>query len=166
MFEAILLFSPHSSLFAERTLKVRYHWILQGLSAVCIHLGFAAIYFNKNNHNKPHFVSWHGKMGLCAISMATMQIIVGPSLIYYNSRILNPLGTSLALRKKMHGVAGALSFVAGYLALLLSLYSDFVIKNTSEASWYFLLVLETMLASVVVNQVSLKYVFKSSKPQV
>ena len=165
MFEAILLFSPHSSLFAERKLKVKYHWILQGLAAVCVHLGFAAIYYNKYNNNKPHFVSWHGKVGLSAVVMVTMQIIVGPSLIYYNNRILNPLGTSLALRKKMHGVVGALSFLVGYLALVLSLYSNFVIKNTSEISWYFLLVLQTMLASVVVNQVSEKYVFKSSKPE-
>lgn len=165
MFEAILLFSPYSSLLgnSERSLKVKCHWILQALSAVCIHLGFAAIYYNKIKNDKPHFVSWHGKSGLLAVSMATMQTIVGPSLIYYKNRVLNPLGTSLAIRKKLHGLVGALSFFSGYIALVLSLYSNFVVKNTSETSWYFLLVLMTMLASIIVNQVSTKYLPKTMK---
>eukprot|EP00111_Clytia_hemisphaerica_P001890 TCONS_00005315-protein len=163
MFEAILLFSPYSSLLgaSDRKLKVKYHWILQVLAAICFNLGFAVIYYNKNLNNKPHFTSWHGKIGFWAVAISTFQTMVGPSLIYYNNRILNPMGTSLALRKKVHGVVGALAFVLGDATMILSLFSNFMVKNTSETSWYFLLILKTIMASVVVNQASSKYVFKS-----
>ena len=160
MFEAILLFSPHSSLLSagDRKLKVKYHLILQILAAVSMNLGFGAIFYNKYLNSKPHFTTWHGKIGFFSVLMTTFQTFAGWSLVYYNSRILNPLGTSLALRKKVHGVFGALVFVAGYFALVLSLYSNFTIKNTTERFWYFLLVLKTIMVSVVVNQVSAKYI--------
>ena len=159
MFEAILLFSPHSSLLSssDRKLKVKYHLILQIIAAICMNLGLGAIFYNKVRNNKPHFTTWHGKVGLFSVLLTTFQSGAGWSLVYYNSRILNPLGTSLALRKKVHGIFGALVFVAGYSALVLSLYSNFTVKNTSERSWYFLLILKTIMASVVVNQVSVKY---------
>lgn len=162
MFEAILLFSPHSSLLSssDRKTKVKYHLILQILAAVSMNLGFGAIFYNKNLHNKPHFTSWHGKVGLFSVLLTTFQTFAGWSLVYYNSPILNPLGTSLALRKKVHGIFGALVFVLGYSALMLSLYSNFILRNTSQKSWYFLLVLKTVMASVVVNQISARYLFK------
>lgn len=165
MFEAILLFSPYSSVLhlSERKLKVKYHWVIQVLSAVCIHLGFSSIFYNKVRNGKDHFVSWHGKIGLAAVIMTTLQAVAGSSLIYYNVGLLNPGGLTLALRKKMHALVGALTFFVGYLALVTALYSKFVLQNTSEVSWYALLVLMTMLASVVVNQISSAYVVKKTE---
>jgi len=164
MFEAILIFSPHSSLVKslDRKTKSWYHFYLQIAAVVCIELGFAAIYFNKNINNKPHFVSWHGIAGLTATIMATFQIFAGLSLLYNKVYILNPAGTSLATRKKMHAMFGCFVFLSGFLAMFLSLYSTFVLKNTGELTWYLLLALVTVLSSVVVNQVADVYIYKKT----
>ena len=65
MLEAILIFSPHSSLLSSsaRSVKVKYHWLLQVVANVLIALGFVAIYYNKNINSKPHFTTWHGCVG-------------------------------------------------------------------------------------------------------
>ncbi|XP_057297061.1 transmembrane reductase CYB561D2-like [Hydractinia symbiolongicarpus] len=161
MFEAILMFSPHSSFLqsADRKTKGKFHWILQICAVVCLHLGFSAIYYNKVQNNKPHFVSWHGKVGLIAVALATFQSMAGFSLIY-NLSFLNPMGTSLAIRKKMHALFGTVVFVLGCAALFLSLYSNFVLNNAGTVTWYILLGLITVMVSVVVNQTADVYMFK------
>lgn len=165
MFEAILVFSPHSSLFSsyDRRYKIKIHWILNIAANVCIFLGFAAIYLNKNLNKKPHFTSWHGTLGLVSVILVLIQSFFALSLIYYNVSWLNPLRSTLAIRKKLHAVSGCMAFIIGYTSLVTSLYSNFIKKNTGEKSWYLLLILMSIITSVVVNQVSAAYIYKGNR---
>ena len=70
-----------------------------------------------------------------AVAVSLVQSLTAISLMYYNVVWFNPLGMTLAMRKKLHGICGALSFVVGYVALVLSLYSKFMEKNCSENLW-------------------------------
>ena len=66
MVEAILMFSPQSSLIssAPQATKVKIHWILQTSAVVTALGGFAAIYYNKNIYNKAHFSKLAWKPGV------------------------------------------------------------------------------------------------------
>ncbi|XP_002158586.3 transmembrane reductase CYB561D2 isoform X1 [Hydra vulgaris] len=160
MFEAILLFSPYSSLMhsADRKTKTKYHWILQLCATVSILLGFAAILINKVQMNKAHFQTWHSIIGLVATVFVSFQALAGFSLIY-NIKFLNPFKASLGTRKKMHALYGSIVFLFGMASIFLSLYSNFVLQSTGQLTWYLLLFLVSALSSVIVNQVSNGYLF-------
>ena len=160
MFEAILLFSPYSSLLqsADRKTKGKYHWILQLCAAVSVFLGFAAIVINKFQLNKPHFQTWHSIFGLVATVLVLFQTLAGFSLIY-NIEFLNPFKATLAMRKMMHALNGAFVFLIGFASIFLSLYSNFILQSTGQVIWYVLLLLVAILTSIIVNQVSNAYLF-------
>ena len=162
MFESLLIFSPYSSLLtgAKRDVKVKWHWILQVASIICISLGFLAIYQNKNRNNKDHFVSYHGKMGVISTILAVLQAVMGTNLLYWKSALLNPLGLKLATRKQLHAMFGVIVFLLGCGSMILSLYSNFMLKNTSEMSWYGTLFLIMFIASIPANQVANVYIHK------
>ena len=158
-----MIFSKQSSLVPtlDRKTKGWYHFYLQIAAVACIELGFAAIYFNKNKFSKPHFISWHGVTGVGAVAMTTFQMFAGLSLLFPKlDRYLNPMNTSLALRKQLHATFGCLVFLIGFGAMFLSLYSNFVLSSVSGLYWYFMLALIVVLASVVVNQVANVYIYK------
>ena len=162
MLEAILLFSPYSSLMpgADRKTKGRYHWYFQIASSVAASLGFAAIAYNKYRAGKPHFVSWHAKCGLITAVLMSFQNFAGLGLMYPTSKLLNPSGWTLAARKKTHAMYGCVVFLMATLTMVLSLYTKWFSKVAGEFVWYAFLALMTVLASVVTNQVTNEYVFK------
>lgn len=65
LFQAILVFSKESSLFGDfkHKNKITLHWILNTLGLFSILVGYAAVYYNKEEHGKPHLVSWHSLIG-------------------------------------------------------------------------------------------------------
>ena len=70
MLEAVLLFSPISSVMrgAGYSTKRRWHWILQ-TCAVCSALtGFVVITTNKYMADKQHYTSWHGLLGIVYVT--------------------------------------------------------------------------------------------------
>ncbi|KDD74305.1 hypothetical protein H632_c1416p1 [Helicosporidium sp. ATCC 50920] len=58
----------------------RHAWI-QVMAVSCIVLGFWSIYANKSRHNKPHFVTLHGKVGAVNFG-ATLGALLWGSLSF------------------------------------------------------------------------------------
>ena len=167
MLEAILIFSPYSSLVpaANRMEKARYHWILQLAALVSAILGFVAIYEHKERNKAVpiHFKSWHAKFGLVAIILLMINCVSGIGLLYPNSTIFNPSGIKLWLRKKLHAIFGCLVFLVGSCTLILSLYTNWFNKVAGEFIWYAMLSLITVITSVVTNQVANQFIFAKRK---
>ena len=163
MFEAILLFSPYSSLIpsASRMEKAKYHWILQVAALVTASLGFIAIYLHKERNKAVpvHFRSWHAKFGLASVVLMFINCAGGIGLLYPNSAMLNPSGIKLWLRKKLHAVFGSLVFLVASCTLILSLYTTWFNKVAGEFIWYAMLALITVITSVVTNQVVNEFIF-------
>ena len=65
MLEAVLLFSPISSVLrgAGYTTKRQWHWMLQACAVAAALTGFAVITTNKYMAEKQHYTSWHGLLG-------------------------------------------------------------------------------------------------------
>ncbi len=79
MTEAILVFSPESSLIGQsnRATKVNYHGYMLFCALLSALGGFAVIYTNKNRHGASHFTSWHGLVGLITVGYTTAQVCAG-----------------------------------------------------------------------------------------
>ncbi|CAM9359323.1 unnamed protein product, partial [Bubo scandiacus] len=79
MTEALLIFSPETSLLRSfsRKVKVRAHWALQLLALLCALLGLGIITYNKHLNGKAHFVTWHGLTGLLTVLYASGQCAGG-----------------------------------------------------------------------------------------
>ena len=164
MLEAILIFSRNSSLIptAPRAIKVKYHWILQVMAALCAIGGFLAIFINKNRHEKPHFVSWHGLLGGITVFMACFQACMGTGLLYPTLPIFKKL--TLAFMKKCHALSGTLIFMLSCLVVFLGFYSNWFVKNVGLYSlpWGVCAVCPVLFAATVNNQVVQAYLSKKS----
>ena len=66
MLEAVLLFSPISSVIrgAGYSTKRQWHWILQACAVCSALTGFVVITTNKYMADKQHYTSWHGLLGI------------------------------------------------------------------------------------------------------
>jgi hypothetical protein len=71
LFQGILVFSRESSLFGglKHQNKVTLHWIFNSLGLFSILVGYAAIYYNKEEHGKPHLTSYHAYIGKICLKL-------------------------------------------------------------------------------------------------
>lgn len=157
MVEAILMFSPQSSLIlsSPRATKVNFHWILQTSAVVFALGGFAAIYSNKNMYNKPHFKSWHGLLGLSTVILICLQSLQGVGVMYSKLPLAKKLKPSQL--KQLHAVCGSLVFIVACITLGLGFYSNWYTKNVHVSVVYGSIASCVALAGVVVSQVYTEY---------
>ena len=157
MIEAILLFSPQSSLILStpRATKVKFHWILQTSALIAALLGFAAIYYNKTLNNKPHFKSWHGLMGFSTVVLISLQSLQGVGVLYYKLPFVSKLKPRQM--KQLHAVSGSLVFLVACITLGLGFYSNWFTKNAHFTVVYGSLLSCIALAGVVIGQVYTEY---------
>ncbi|KAM3914215.1 transmembrane reductase CYB561D2 [Leptodactylus fuscus] len=158
MTEAILVFSPDSSLMRSfsRKARVRAHWILQLLCALCASLGLGIIYYNKSVHGKPHFSTWHGLLGLLTVLWALVQNAGGVTLLY--PKLVQRW--TLSTRKLYHATSGLLGFLLGCTSLFLGMCSLWFSANVTGGSWYLLALCPLLAGLVVMNQVSNAYLYR------
>ncbi|XP_076468898.1 transmembrane reductase CYB561D2-like [Babylonia areolata] len=158
MFEAVLVFSPHSSLVGSlsRQTKVTLHWSLASLSAVLALGGLAVIYQVKENKQKVHFSTWHGLLGLITVGYSFMQLFGGAAVKYYSfsSRFIK---MRLADLKMTHAVSGVAAFTLVSTTLMLALYSNWVSDRIQDMAWYACYMAVGWMALVVMNQVTTAY---------
>uniref|UniRef100_A0A4W3HPM4 ascorbate ferrireductase (transmembrane) n=1 Tax=Callorhinchus milii TaxID=7868 RepID=A0A4W3HPM4_CALMI len=152
MTEAILLFSPECSPVPSysRKIKVRLHWLLQGLATVCALFGLAAISYNKALNNKPHFASWHGLCGLVTVICTCLQSVGGIFLFY--PKLMRKW--SLAKLKLYHSISGLVLHMLGSTSLLLGMCSTWFTVAVSGISWYMLALCPLLIALVIMNQIT------------
>ncbi|XP_053577087.1 transmembrane reductase CYB561D2 [Bombina bombina] len=158
MTEAILIFSPDSSLLRSftRRAKGRAHWILQLLSVICAVIGLVIIYSNKVLHEKPHFSTWHGLIGALTLSWALLQSVGGLTLMY--PKLIQRW--NLATRKLYHATAGLLGYLLGCTSLLLGMCSVWFSAHVTGISWYLCIMCPILTGLVIMNQVSNAYLYR------
>ncbi|KAM4651771.1 transmembrane reductase CYB561D2 [Discoglossus pictus] len=157
MTEAILVFSPDSSLLRSftRRARARTHWVLQLLSVICAVLGLGIIYTNKVLHAKSHFSTWHGLLGALTVLWAVLQSLGGVTLLY--PKLLQRW--SLATRKLYHATAGLLGYVLGCASLLLGMCSLWFSASVTGITWYLCIMCPILTSLVIMNQVTNAYLY-------
>ncbi len=155
MTEAVLLFNPYSSPVQKlkHKAKGRLHGVLQGLCVCCATAGLAAIFYNKHLHDKPHFSSWHGTVGLLTVTVAGLQSLGGLPLLYPKLA----RGWSLAKLKRYHATSGLLAYLLGSLSLFLGLCTAWFSSSVSGSGWYLAVLGPVLSALVVMSQVTKAY---------
>ncbi|CAH2312589.1 cytochrome b561 domain-containing 2 [Pelobates cultripes] len=158
MTEAILVFSPDSSLLRSfsRKAKGRAHWTLQLLAVLCALLGLGIIYANKVLLAKPHFSTWHGLFGALTVLWSVLQSFGGVSLLY--PKLVQRW--TLATRKLYHATAGLLGYLLGCSSLFLGMFSIWFTTTVTGLSWYVCALCPILTGLVVMNQVSNAYLYR------
>lgn len=161
MVQAILVFSPESSLIAskDRATKVTVHGILQFTALICALCGSACVYFNKERLGRPHFTSWHGTMGAVTICYFTVQVIGGINAKLYPSFIAKLI--TRAKLKMFHATSGLIVFLCGMVTVSLGMLSAWFTQKVQQGLQYSCLAVVAMLALSAMNQVTKAYVVKA-----
>ncbi|XP_003217609.1 transmembrane reductase CYB561D2 [Anolis carolinensis] len=158
MTEALLVFSPESSLLRSfsRKARARFHWALQLLSLTCAILGLAIISYNKYLNGKDHFVTWHGQTGLLTVFYASMQCMGGVALLY--PKLMK--NWTLGKLKLYHATSGLIGYLLGCASLMLGMSSLWFTAAVTGVSWYLSILCPILTSLVVMNQVSNAYLYR------
>jgi cytochrome b-561 domain-containing protein 2 len=133
----------------DRLSLLKLHMYAQIMALVCIGIGFFAIYRNKQLHGKPHFTSYHGLAGAVVLT-ATAAVPVGGALAFKQLGLMRHAPEMrLALIKALHRKAGALTYFAATLVVMLGLCTPAI----HQGSQTYILVLLTSLAGGLVFNV-------------
>lgn len=146
MLEAILLFSPISSVIrgAGYSTKRRWHWILQACAVVSVLTGFTVITTNKYMADKQHYTSWHGLIGTTYMRIGTILFLM--NFIFAGLIVCCLVNLSVAggvsvmypavafnipvmILRRLHAIFGAVVFAGGMVALWLGLASTWFTNN-------------------------------------
>ncbi|XP_061473850.1 transmembrane reductase CYB561D2 [Rhineura floridana] len=158
MTEALLAFSPESSLLRSfsRKARVRFHWALQLLSLTSAVLGLAIISYYKYLKGKDHFVTWHGLTGLLTVLYASMQCMGGLALLY--PKLMK--NWTLTKLKLYHATSGLIGYILGCASLMLGMCSLWFTVSVTGVSWYLLMLCPILTSLVIMNQVSNAYLYR------
>lgn len=158
MTEALLIFSPETSLLRNfsRKVKVRVHWALQLLALLCALLGLGLIAYNKHLNGKAHFVTWHGLTGLLTVLYAGGQC-AGGLLLLYPKLMKN---WTLAKLKLYHATSGLVGYLLGCASLMLGMCSLWFTTSVTGVSWYLAMLCPLLTSLVIMNQVSNAYLYR------
>ncbi|XP_071959761.1 transmembrane reductase CYB561D2-like [Antedon mediterranea] len=162
MFEAVIFFSPESSLLpqANRKVKTSYHWITNTCALICAAVGFTVIFVNKAINDKPHLTSWHARIGLVTLIYCSVQAMGGVPILYHKyfaGRF------KLGDLKLYHATSGLVLFSLIYATFVLALYSNWFTGKVSGIWWYVCLGCPAWLALVVMNQITSEYMPRALK---
>ncbi|XP_059679274.1 transmembrane reductase CYB561D2 isoform X1 [Gavia stellata] len=158
MTEALLIFSPETSLLRSfsRKVKVRVHWVLQLLALLCALLGLGVITYNKHLNGKAHFVTWHGLTGLLTVLYAGGQCMGGVLLLY--PKLMK--NWTLAKLKLYHATSGLVGYLLGCASLMLGMCSLWFTTSVTSVSWYLAMLCPLLTSLVIMNQVSNAYLYR------
>jgi len=164
MCQAIVIFSPESSLLqsASRQDKVQLHWILNVFSLLAAAGGFGAIYLNKEIASKPHFTTWHGKVGLATCLGALLAALGGLGAKYssYLRSFAKPINVKL-----YHATGSLIVFTLSMITMCLACYSNWFRNRVDGFLWRCAFWSPIILTVCVARQVTQSYlprVMKSS----
>lgn len=132
-FFAINKYNTYWRLKTTGGFRVKVHVTILSIGYILSVIGFAVAYINKSNNGKSHFVSWHGLMGLIALIGTFSPVINGLGLWYKKElKVQSPRWL-----KFVHVTSGTVVFTFGAIALILSLYSNWYGKKSSQSTAVF-----------------------------
>ncbi|KAJ8962908.1 hypothetical protein NQ318_001319 [Aromia moschata] len=126
--EAILMFTKEGFLRdADRFTRSKYHALWAILGCVSVTVGVALKIYQKNESNRDHFTSTHGRLGLCAWILTVLVALVGPIVTYSKkfSHKIRPIWI-----KGCHIFLGIAAYVLGIVTLGFGL--DYLSAYTGE----------------------------------
>ena len=129
--EAVLMFSSYWSLLPKKLNKqllIEIHSYVQVAAFVGFNLGFAAIWQNKEDNEKPHFKSWHGIFGLVQGILLLSQISSGALAKY--GKVL-PVKLNIAKIKTLHDLLGAAVILFTILNMVTACFTNFFASQTN-----------------------------------
>lgn len=158
MTEALLMFSPESSLLRSlsRKVRARCHWVLQLLALLCALLGLGLVILHKEQLGKAHLATRHGQAGLLAVLWAGLQCSGGVGLLYPKLLPRWPL----AKLKLYHATSGLVGYLLGSTSLLLGMCSLWFTANVTGGAWYLAVLCPILTSLVIMNQVSNAYLYR------
>ncbi|XP_075403538.1 transmembrane reductase CYB561D2 isoform X1 [Tenrec ecaudatus] len=158
MTEALLVFSPESSLLRSLSRKgrARCHWVLQLLALLCALLGLGLVVVHKEQQGKAHLATWHGRAGLLAVLWAGLQCSGGVGLLYPKLLPRWPL----AKLKLYHATSGLVGYLLGSASLLLGMCSLWFTATVTGGAWYLAVLCPVLTSLVIMNQVSNAYLYR------
>ncbi|XP_021943259.1 cytochrome b561 domain-containing protein 1 [Folsomia candida] len=122
--------------------RIGLHWALQASGLTLAIFGFLAIYRNKESSGKPHFVSWHGLIGIITITFLVLTAFGGNFANFSVAISRKVPSIQPKLVKRGHRLSGAVSLTGLTLTVFLALFSVWFQAVTNVTLWY-------MLATVV-----------------
>lgn len=161
MFEAIIVFSPSSSLIPswQRSTKANIHGYMMAASLFSAIAGFIIIYYNKEINNKEHFTTWHGTMGLVTVLWVCVQCF-GGVLLKYNS-LVSSWKIRLADMKLYHATSGLCAFTLVSVTLVMALFSDWFSNAAAGTTWWGVFATLACLSLMVMQQITTAYLPQS-----
>ena len=154
--EAFLLFSPQGTLLPrflnKRWIIIELHSYMSVAAVVSICIGFLAIYNNKEENGKPHFVSWHGLIGLAITILAVIQLLFGPVAKYAK---FMPSIVPVNQIKTIHIFLGVLASILGVFALVTSCATNYFSSQHSVTVKYLFMALFALLNGFVALRTAL-----------
>ncbi|KAK9842941.1 hypothetical protein WJX74_004663 [Apatococcus lobatus] len=132
-------FRPREGSSRIRAIFTHIFW--QALALICVAGGFLAIYENKVNLGKPHFRSYHAKVGLASV-LGTATAPLAGAAAFRRLGLLDRLPASLQPRvKQLHRRGGMLNLALALLAVQLALTHPAVKKPLWTPIWQVLVAL-------------------------
>jgi len=116
--------------------------------------GFVVIYYNKSINNKPHFVSWHGLLGVITVVYIVLQCCGGLNLLYPQTaqRFIR-----LVSLKQLHATSALLLFTLAVGTLVTGMLSRWFAATVTGTSWYMCAVCPMLILTVLASQVNSAY---------
>merc|ERR1712086_512082 len=93
----------------ERLLLLKKHAVVQTLACLAILGGFYAIYKNKEVHGKPHFTSYHSKLGVVTLAATFLAPLTG-ALGFKYLGLFEYLGEWGSFVKALHRKKGLIAY--------------------------------------------------------
>ena len=157
--EAILIFSPQISILASGTRKTRVfvHWAGAVAALICVVVGLATVWWNKELRNKSHATTWHGIVGYATVAYLGMQCCAG-TMVKYPSIVKNMV--RFADLKMYHATSGLALFTLGCVSLVLGMYSNYFNRLVTGTVWYACVGCVAFLALTMTKQVTSAYLQK------
>lgn len=160
MSEAILFFSPWSSPIVRpgaRSVKVRWHWVLQACALISSFTGIIIITANKIINSYSHYTSYHGIVGIFLSGLVFLQTSGGilemyPEILPFKVRLIN--------LKRLHAFFGMLTYFVGMTTLTLGLFSGWFVANVDPVLWRVCVACPALLAGSVLVQVVRNYIWR------
>ncbi|KAK9861801.1 hypothetical protein WJX84_007059 [Apatococcus fuscideae] len=126
-------FRPREGSSRVRAIFAHIFW--QILAIICVAGGFLAIYENKVNLGKPHFRSYHAKVGLASLLGTAVAPLAG-AVAFRRLGLLTKLPPSLHPRiKQLHRSAGMVNLGMATVAVQLALTHPAVRKPLWTPIW-------------------------------
>jgi len=113
----------------------RHHLFMFFLGFPSIVLGSTAIIYNKSLHGASHFVTWHGFLGIIALSWMAFQILLGGGSVWFGGRYF---GRNPKAVYKYHRASGYPLLLLFLLVIhLAGAWSNFALNNMNVIARFF-----------------------------